>query len=161
MNEGTPKTCGQWLVSVPVEITADTLWRMEVYRLAVLAGDLTWWDMAKLARDKRMIGLADQLCRAAGSIAENIAEGYSRRSGKDQARFYEYALGSAREARGWYYQGRHALSESVATHRIQLLTQIIRLLLAIIPAQRGHKLKEDTPPYNLPPIDPSTEVPIP
>ncbi len=94
-------TYEEWLDSVPQELTGDPLWRMEVYRLAVLAGDLAWHDVSKLAGDRRMIGLADQLYRAVGSIGANIAEGYSKQSGKDQARFYEYALGSAREARGW------------------------------------------------------------
>jgi len=115
---------------------------MEVYRLATFAGDLAWKDVCKLTVDRRMVGMADQLYRAAGSIAANLAEGYSRQSGKDQARFYEYALGSARETRHWYYQGRHGLPPPVVAHRMQLLTQIARHLLAIIPAQRGYKLKE-------------------
>jgi len=83
-----------------------------------------------------------------GSISANIAEGYSRRSGKDQARFYEYALGSAREARVWYYQARHALPEAVSEHRLAVLTQIIRLLLKIVPATRGSKLREESGPYD-------------
>jgi four helix bundle protein len=140
-------TYEDWVASVPLEFVNDPLWRMEVYRLAILAGDLAWYDIPRLAQDKRMIGVADQLYRAVGSIGANISEGYSRQSGKDQARFYEYALGSARETRGWYRQGRHILAEAVATHRIQLLTQIIRLLLTIIPAERGHKLSEAQAPY--------------
>ena len=141
-------TYNEWLASVPPELTDDPLWRMEVYRLAVFAGDLTWHDVSKLAKDKRTVGLSDQLYRAVGSISANIAEGYSRRSGKDQARFYEYALGSAREARGWYYQGRHVLSETIAAHRIELLTRIIRLLVTIIPAERGYKLREEQVSYD-------------
>jgi four helix bundle protein len=142
-------TYEEWLASVPQELTSDPLWRMEVYRLAALAGDLAWYDTSKLVQDRRMIGLADQLYRAAGSIGANIAEGYSRQSGKDQARFYEYALGSAREARGWYYQGRHLLPEAVVIHRMQSLTGIIRLLLTIIPAERGYKLAEEQAPYRM------------
>lgn len=110
--------------------------------------DLAWPDTSKLVRDKRTISLADQLNRAVGSISANIAEGYSRQSGKDQARIYEYALGSARESRNWYYEGRHVLTETVATHRIQLLARIIRLLLTIIPAERGNKMQEEQTPYN-------------
>ena len=79
----------------------------------------------------------------------NISEGYSRQSGKDQARFYEYALGSDREARGWYWQGRHVLTEEVAMHRIKLLTRIARLLLTMIPSERGYKMKEEHTPYTL------------
>ena len=144
-------TYEEWLASVPPEITNDALWRMEVYRFAVYAGDLAWRDVSKLVEDRRTIGLSDQLYRAVGSIGANVAEGYSRQSGKDQARFYEYALGSAREARGWYYQGRHILSETVATHRIQLLTRIIRLLLTVIPTERGYKMREEQATYDVTP----------
>ena len=140
-------TYKEWLASVSTEFTQDPLWRMEVYRLAVFLADLAWRDVSRLIRDRRMVGVADQLYRAVGSIGANIAEGYSRRSGKDQARFYEYALGSAREARGWYRQGRHVLSESVSTHRIKLVTQVIRLLLTIIPAERGYRLREEQSSY--------------
>jgi four helix bundle protein len=141
-------TYNEWLASVPAELTDDPLWRMEVYRFALFSNDLAWRDVTNLAQDKRTISLSDQLYRSVGSISANIAEGYSRRSGKDQARFYEYALGSAREARVWYYQARHVLSEAVATHRIKLLTRIIRLLLTIIPARRGYKLAEERVSYD-------------
>jgi four helix bundle protein len=120
---------------------------MGVYRLAVFLGDLAWRDVCKLAADRRTVALSDQLYRAVGSIAANVAEGYSRQSGKDQARFYEYALGSAREARGWYYHAQHVLTDVVTAHRMRLLTRIARLLLAIIPAQRGYKLKEAEASY--------------
>jgi four helix bundle protein len=141
-------TYDEWLASVPPEFTQDPLWRMQVYRLAVFASDLAWQDVSKLIKDRRTVSLADQLFRAVGSIGANVAEGYGRRSGKDQARFYEYALGSAREARGWYRQGRYVLSETVATHRTGLLTQIARLLLTIIPAERGYKLREEPTSYD-------------
>ena len=140
-------TSEEWLAEVPSVLTEDPLWRMEVYRLAVFAGDLAWHDVSKLVKDKRTTELSDQLYRAVGSISANISEGYSRSSGKDQARFYEYALGSAREARGWYYQGRHVLPDVVVTHRMDLLTQIIRLLLTIIPAQRAASVGEEEAVY--------------
>jgi hypothetical protein len=81
-------------------------------------------------------------------------------SGKDQARYHEYSLGSARETRNWYYLGRHVLIETVASHRIQLLTKIIRLLLTIIPAERGYKLCEEPAPY-VPEIELLDDVPTP
>lgn len=153
-------TYESWSNSVPVEIKDDPLWRMEVYRLSLFAGDLAWHDVTRLIQDKRTISLADQLNRAVGSVGANISEGYSRQSGKDQARFYEYALGSARETRNWYYQGRHVLGEKVANHRIQLLTQIIRLLLAIIPSQRSMKLEEESPAYSCDSSHFLTEIPM-
>ncbi len=150
-----------WLAAVPPELTADPLWRMQVYQQATLIGDLAWRDVSKLIQDGRTLSLADQLYRAVGSISANIAEGYSRRSGRDQARFYEYALGSAREARGWYYQARHLLPEAVVTHRIGLLTQIIRLLLTIIPAERGFKMAEQKAPYDAHPVALLDDLPLP
>jgi len=137
----------EWLKIVPKEITEDALWRMEVYRLSLFGGDLGWPDVTKLIQDRRTLTLSDQLYSAVGSVSANIAEGYSKSSHKDQARFYEYSLGSARESRNWYFHGRHVLGEKVTTHRICLLTQIIRQLLNLIPAGRGYTLKEEPPPY--------------
>ena len=138
----------EWVKTVPEVITGDSLWKVEAYRLALFVTELGWYDATKLIRDKRMHGLADQLYRAMGSISANIAEGYSRGTGKGRALFYEYALGSARESRDWYYKSRHVLGEEVITHRLSLLTQIIRLLLTMVPQQRGRSLREDIVKYN-------------
>ena len=142
-------TYEQWLTTVPQEITQDILWHMEVYRLSLFAEDLAWPDVTKLMQDRRTISLSDQLYRSVGSVGANISEGYSRQSGKDQARYYEYSLGSARESRNWYWPSRHVLTEKVTTHRIRLLTHIIRLLLKIIPSERGYSLREDAAEYNV------------
>jgi four helix bundle protein len=139
----------EWLATVPGTITGDPLWKMKAYRLALFLGDLAWHDVTKLVSDRRTVGLADQLFRAVGSIGANIAEGYSRQSGKDRTRFYEYALGSTRESRHWYYQGRHVLSEKVAEHRINLLAEIARLLLSIIPQERVRNLAEEPASYEI------------
>ncbi len=145
----------EWLGSVPTEITGNPLWKVEAYRLALFAGDLGWHDVTKLVKDKRTLGLSDQLYRALGSIGANISEGYSRGGGRDRAHFYEYALGAARESRGWYYQGRHVLGQPVADHRMRLLTQIIRLLLTMVPDQRTATFHEESPACraNLDPTD--------
>ena len=155
----------EWMEAMPQELKNDPLWRMEVYRLSVFAAELAWPDATRLIQDKRTISLADQLYRAVGSVGGNISEGYGRQSGKDQARYYEYALGSAREARNWYYQSRHVLTDLISRHRLQLLTQIIRLLLTIIPSERGYKLHEESANYDaghefLPP-DLLSNIPMP
>ena len=98
-------------------------------------------------KDRRTRRLSDQLYRALGSIGANLAEGYSRGSNKDRARFYEYSLGSARESRDWYYKARHVLGEGVTNHRLEYLTHIIRLLLTMVPQQRGKTLKEEKAVY--------------
>ncbi len=147
----------EWIKSVPADITGDVLWRVEAYRLALFMSELGWHDVTKLLRDKRTLEVSDQLYRALGSIAANISEGYSRGGGRDRAHFYEYALGSARESRGWYYNGRHVLGEAVAEHRIRLLTQIIRLLLTMIPDQRSVTFREESPAYGADPEQPINE----
>ena len=143
------QTFNEWLATVPETVTADPLWKMQVYRLAPFLGDLAWHDVSRLVSDQRTTSLADQLFRAVGSTGANIAEGYSRQSGKDRARFYEYALGSARESRHWYYLGRYVLSNEVAAHRIKLLAEISRLLLTIVPQERVRNLAEEQASYEV------------
>ncbi len=132
----------EWEQTVPLEIRDDSLWQVKAYRLATFLADLGWPDVTKLMSDRRTIGLADQLYRSLGSIGADIAEGYSRGTGRDRARFYEYALGSARESRDWYYKGRHILGETITLHRLVLLAEVIRLLLTMVPQQRGSSLRE-------------------
>jgi hypothetical protein len=48
---------------VPEGITGDTLWNMTVYRQALFLGDLAWFDVTKLARDKRTLEVSDHLHR--------------------------------------------------------------------------------------------------
>ena len=77
----------------------------------------------------------------------NIAEGYSRSTGKDKARFMEYALGSARETRDWHYKSRRVLRQEVVSHYIDLLTQIVKILSAFVPLQRKKGIRETTATY--------------
>jgi len=137
----------EWEQSVPETIRGDSLWKVKAYRLALFLTDVGWHDVTKLMKDRRTVRLSDQLYRSLGSISANLAEGYSRGTGKDRARFYEYSLGSARESRDWYYKGRHILREDVTQHRLQLLTEVIRLLLTMVPQQRGRVLREESVLY--------------
>jgi four helix bundle protein len=139
----------EWEENVPRVIKEDSLWTVEAYRLSLFLADISWQDVTKLSKDKRTYSLSDQLYRSVGSMSANIEEGYSKQSSKDRARFYEYALGYARESRGWYYKGRHILGGSIAEHRMEFTTQIIRLLIKMVPDQRGYKIKEDTPEYKV------------
>ena len=135
-------TFESWKEQVPEDIREDPLWEVEVYRLSLFASDVCWRDAGALQDEPRTQALSDQLYRAVGSISSNIAEGYSRGTGKDRARFYEYALGSARESRDWYFKGRFVLGEKVTAHRLDLMTQIIRLLLVMVPDQRSGEVRE-------------------
>jgi four helix bundle protein len=147
----------EWEQSVSEYIKADAIWRMKPYRLSLFAGAIGWHDITKLAEDRRTISLADQSYRALGSIGANLAEGYSRNSGKDRARYYEYALGSARESRHWYAHAAPVLTSIIIEHRLNVLSEIIRLLIAIIPKERQLSIKEDITEYI---VDYDANIPI-
>ena len=138
----------EWQDTVPDAIRKDPLWRVQAYRLALHLGDTSWNDVSRLAQDKRTRALSDQLYRSVGSISANIAEGYSRGGGRDRARFYEYALGSAREARDWYYKGRHVVGDERARGQIAALASIVRLLLTMTKDQRSVHLREPESDYD-------------
>ena len=137
-----------WQDQVPPSIREDTLWEVEAYRLSLFASDVSWRDTSTLRDEQRTQSLSNQLYRAVGSISSNIAEGYSRGTGKDRARFYEYALGSTRESRDWYYKSRFVLGETVVQHRLDLMPQITRLLLVMVPDQRGGEIREPQSYYD-------------
>lgn len=137
----------EWQANVPDEIKGDSLWKLEVYRLALFAADISWQDALALNKAPLTRNLADQLYRAVCSVSANIAEGYSRSTGKDRARFLEYSLGSAREARDWYFKSHHMLKEDVIKHRIGLLTQIIKMLSVLTPNQRQKGIREEQTEY--------------
>ena len=138
-----------WEKNVPTAFTTDPLWKVEAYRLALFLADISWRDVTKLVQDKRTLSLSDQLYEAVGSVSANIAEGYSYSSAKNKARYYEYALGSARESRDWYYKARHVLTEEIMQHRISLLSQISRLLITMITQKRGKHLRESEVIYEI------------
>jgi four helix bundle protein len=125
-----------WSETVPAEMREDSLWRVEAYRLALYLGDLGWGDANVLLQDRRMIDVADQLRRATSRISSSVAEGYSRDSGKARATYYEYAAGSARESRDWYYKARFCLAAADVENRVALCTQIVRLTLTMIANER-------------------------
>ncbi len=137
----------EWETSVPDVIRNDALWKMKVYRLSLFLSDICWEDVSRLVKDPRTKSIGNQLYRSCGSICANLEEGYSKASPKDRARFYEYSLGSARETRGWFYRGRHILGEKVFEHRAWILTEIIKMLLKIVPEERGSRICEDSPEY--------------
>ena len=126
----------EWEQSVEQEIRDDALWKLRVYRLALYSGDVGRSDAAQLACQAGYATLADQLRRATESISSNIAEGFSRFAARDRARFLEYALGSAREARDWYHKARAQLGTDEARMRLATLGHVIRILTTLISQSR-------------------------
>jgi four helix bundle protein len=114
----------------------DPLFRMRAYQIAADLLEVAWHDAKKLSAEPVTERIAGQLYAAVNSIAANLGEGYSRSSGKDRSRFFEYALGSARESISWYQGARPVLGD-VVPNRLDNLEEIRRLLIATIPRERG------------------------
>ncbi|HEU4566129.1 MAG TPA: four helix bundle protein, partial [Gemmatimonadaceae bacterium] len=131
-----PDGFGEWVRTLAAEITGDPLWQQRAYQLALYMTHVAWDDASRLGHDPRTRRMADQLLHAVGSIGANIAEGFSRGTGADRGRFYEYALGSARESRHWYCASVWALGQDVVLARLATLTDIVRLLTAYLPDMR-------------------------
>ena len=86
--------------------------KLEVWQKAIDFADLVYTNTRSFPPDERF-GLTNQMRRAAVSISSNIAEGCSRSSKTDFARFVEIATGSVFEV----------VSQSFVRHRQRFLDQ--------------------------------------
>ena len=129
----------EWAAQVPQVMREDPIWRLPAYRYALYLEDLAQADIPLIHRDIRTRAHVDQLLGALGSISANIAEGYSRSTGPDRARFFEYAHSSAREAREWLFKVRHALDPDTFLQRMELVSRIMRILIVAIPRERSDR----------------------
>ncbi len=137
----------EWVAQVPESLKNDPLWKFEAYPKALLLFDLAWEDAEPMLKDARGRKVAEQLIGSAGSISANIDEGYGRGIELGEyVQFLRYALGSARETRGWYYKARKLLPEEVLQHRTILCNQVIALLVTAI---KDRKTARRSRPSNL------------
>jgi len=113
---------------------------MAVHRYAREIMERSWGDAETAQRTPIMAEVVAQFYKSVGSIAANLAEGYSKSSGPDRARSFEYALGSARETVEWYHDMKPILGEAVVSARLKILGHILRLLIAIIPRERIRRI---------------------
>ena len=128
-------------VPVSADGSNDPLNRMRVYQLAGELVPDTFEDATTLRDEPITEKVAGQLYKAVCSIEANISEGYSRSSGKDRARIFEYALGSVRESMSWYKSAKPILGDATVKDRCDRLEEMRRMLLAIIPRERGRPMK--------------------
>lgn len=136
-HRGVMLTFEEWERSALERFREDPVWRMQVYKRACYAMEQAWPDTEALAVRRTTREIAGQLFYAVGSVGANIVEGYSRGSGRDRARFYEYALGSARESRHWYRAGTAVLNSDRVSAAVDTLNRITYLLLRMIPRHRS------------------------
>lgn len=80
--------------------------KLDVWQKAIDFADLIYNCTQHFPADERF-GLTNQLRRAAVSISSNIAEGSSRSSKNDFARFVEIATGSVFEVTSQVFIARH------------------------------------------------------
>ncbi|MCC7002200.1 MAG: four helix bundle protein [Gemmatimonadaceae bacterium] len=114
------------------EYRRDPVEQLQAYRLGVALTRVCRVRLLRMRADPAHAEVGPQLLRAVASIAANIAEGYSRSSVADRRKFYEYALGSAREVVVWF----EALGLTESDEETTQLTSIRRLLLTMIRTTR-------------------------
>ena len=119
----------------------DPIARMRVYQLSRKLRVVCLDDAEVIRLNPITEEIAGQLYTAVGSIPANLVEGYSRSSGRDRARIFEYALGSARESIEWYDASGHLLERELLQDRKGVLSEISRMLLAIIPRERDRTIR--------------------
>src|SRR5262245_14407031 len=125
--------------------------KLKVWHKAISFADRVY-DLTEGFPDNERFGLTNQMRRAAVSISSNIAEGASRGSSNDYARFVEFAEGSLFEA----------ISQATISLRRQLLTEqqyselysaadeLSRMLSGLRSSVRGYLKEEDSfPPPQL------------
>jgi four helix bundle protein len=156
-------TYDEWETSVPAGIRGDAIWRVQAFRLGSYVAAAADFDCEGMQSQPRLAKAMAQLSSAAASVPANIAEGYVRLSPRDRIRYYEYALGSAAEAKSWYVSLSRSLPPATVDARLATLTSITRLLLKMIQSGRLQSTPSPSPPPSPPvsPMSPDRLTPVP
>ena len=126
----------EWVKSAPAALRESPTWKVRVYQIGTYVARLAARDAAALERHPRFAETVPQLVKSTGSVGATVAEGYSRQSRRDRIKYYEYALGSAREATTWYSNVGETLPADAVEHRLTLLARACQLLLNMIQNER-------------------------
>ena len=126
----------EWVATAPKALRESPLWKVRVYQIGTWVARLAAQDAARLETHPRFAKTVAQLVKAAGSVSATVAEGYSRQSRRDRIKYYEYALGSAREVTTWYSNAGDALPAETVDHRLTLVARACQLLLKMIQNER-------------------------
>ena len=129
----------EWVETAPAALRESPMWKVRVFQIGTCLARVASKGAAALERHPRFANTVAQLVKSAGSVSATVAEGYSRQSRRDRIKYYEYALGSAREATTWYSNAADALPAKRVTERLTLLARACQLLLKMIQNERKGK----------------------
>ncbi|MBL1410839.1 four helix bundle protein [Sphingobacterium faecale] len=99
-------------------------------------------DIYAIFVDSRDWSFKDQICRAAVSISNNIAEGFDRQSNKEFIRFLYISLGSASEVKSMLYLAKKLgyLDDTAFQKHYEQSVEIAKVITGLI---KSLKLKTD------------------
>ena len=106
---------------------------LKVWQMSIEVVKRTF-KISQLLPQQEKFGVISQMTRAAVSIAANIAEGSSRSSDKDYARFLQISLGSAFELQTYFIIAKELfwVKEEETAEAENLLEQEIKMTQAFI-----------------------------
>lgn len=110
-------------------------------RITTFEDIIAWQKAQDLAIDvygkfgqSKDLGFRDQICRAAVSISNNIAEGFERQSDKQLSSFLFIALGSSAEVRSMLHLAARlrTIDEEEKSRLLKQSSEVSRLLFGFI-----------------------------
>ena len=132
---------------------AKTFQELEVFKRSAQMNDLVWKLRSRIKAESP--GTWYQLDRSAGSVSDNIAEGFARESRADFANFLRYSRGSAAEAQAQIARcRRRGLITEVETREVwdhlRQISQMLRALRNYLKSQSTRSsavVRDDPIPY--------------
>lgn len=107
--------------------------------------DLIVWQKARLCCQKIFVitssgefakdfTLKDQINRSAGSVMDNIAEGFGRKGKKEFIQFLFIAKGSAIETKSQLYRAKDRcyITENCMRELFELLDQVLKMIYSLV-----------------------------
>jgi four helix bundle protein len=119
----------QGKINEPLKSYKDLIVWQKAYQLTLMI----YKETEKFPKSE-VFGISSQLRRASVSIASNIAEGYQRQHGGEYIQFLSIAFGSCAEVETQLLicKDLHYLSDDIAVILIKLLTEVGKMLYALI-----------------------------
>lgn len=126
----------EWLLTVDKMVTRWSMWRLEVYRLAMYLAELAFLDVNRIVAQEPAFEGDDFLLRTT-KVGAKIAFGHGPGFRTIQLEGFNEALESARAARHWYEHASIWLGIERSRHRLRLLDIIIHNLLVLTHVPQG------------------------